>query len=260
MTKSAIDQTFRSLNAKLETTAAPYSDIDKTGNPNDTAAYLVRPGIHFVRPWLAIRNGPAFQWPLGLEGYSLTIDPTLGIHKFIGDNAVTVDVIHKGEEHFTMNGSFPGLSAPHLIRALRDLVYQGAPTEGKILFIPQLMAHAQRVHVVRFETSRDDTARGYDSLYTIEFVRLGQLNAINSLITPVVPSPIVTTGSPSSSAATVNVDSKHNTLRKLAAWKFNDSRKWRTIYNLNEKWFVKNKVPLTKAPDHRLPVGLKVNL
>jgi hypothetical protein len=255
-----IDQTFKSLNAKLETTAAPYNPFVKSGNPNDPAAYLVQPGVNFVRPWLAIRNGPAFQWPLGLEGYSLTVDPLLALHKFIGDNAVTVDVLHAGEENFTMSGNFPGNSAPALIRALRDLVYQGAPAEGKILYVPEIMSHAQRVQVVHFESTRQDTDRGRDAAYSIQFVRLGTLNAISSMAMPVIPLPQKTTGKQTVSTRSVTVDAQHNTARKIAKWKLGDTTRWRTIYDANESWYTGHSVPLTKVPDYRLPTGLKVHL
>jgi hypothetical protein len=259
-TRSALDQTFTGLGAKLETTAAPYDPISGTGDPRDTAVYLVRPGVNFIRPWLAIRNGPAFQWPLGLEGYTLAVDPTLGIHKFLGDNAVAVDVLHAGEEHFSMNGSFPGNSAPDLIRALRDLVYQKSTVEGKILFIPEIMSHAQRVQVVRAEFSRSTEDRGRDSNYSIEFVRMGQLNAISARTTPIVAQPQPTTGTTAKSSRFVTTDGKHNTLRKIALWKLGDQTRWRTLYNSNEKFFVSKKVQLAKAPDYRLPQGTRIYL
>lgn len=260
MTQKALDQTFRSIGAKLETTAAPYDPVAQTGNPNDTASYVLRPGVNFVRPWLGIRNGPAFQWPLGLEGFTLSIDPLLGIHKFIGDNAVTVDVLHAGEEHFTMQGSFLGLSAPALIRALRDVVYQGAGSEGKILFIPEIMSHAQRVEVVHAEFSRAQDSRGKDADYSIEFVRLGTLNAISSLVAPIIPTPQVATGKKAKSSKSIQVDAKHNTARKIARWKLGDATKWRTIYNANEKFYNNNNVKLAKAPDYRIPNGTKIYL
>lgn len=255
-----LDQTFVGLHAKLETTAAPYDPKAKTGDPKDSAAYLLTPGVNFIRPWLAIRNGPAFQWPLGLEGYTMAIDPLLGIHKFIGDNAVTVDVLHAGEEHFTMTGSFPGNSAPALIRALRDLVYQGAPAEGKILFVPEIMSHAQRVQIVHFESSRQETDRGRDTAYSIEFVRLGVLNAISSMTTPIIPVPLKTTGKTTKSTRSVTVDAAHNTIRKIAKWKLGDQNSWLTVYNANNKYFENNKIPFVKSPDHRLPTGMKVFL
>src|SRR6267142_156717 len=100
---STSDQGFGTIGAKLKTAAGPYNRFGSqgpTGDFNDTAHFVLSPGTDFLRPWLAIRNGPAFQWPLGLEGFQMTVDPQLGIHKYIGDNAVTVDVIHAGEEHF----------------------------------------------------------------------------------------------------------------------------------------------------------------
>lgn len=257
-TKSTRDQTFRSLNAKLETTEAPYDPISGTGDPQDSAVYLVRPGVEVIRPWLAIRNGPAFQWPLGMEGFTISIDPTLGIHKFVGDNAVTVDVIHRGQENITLSGNFPGNSAPAQIRALRDVVYQGAPTEGKILFLPEIMRFAQRVQVVNSTFSRDIDSRGRDATYSIEFVRLGQLNAISANVLPGIQIPLVVSGQTALSSRSVSVDAKHNTLRKIANWKLGTAEKWRTVFDANQFYFIKNGVPLAKVPDYRLPTGLKV--
>lgn len=258
---AAHDQTFKSYGAKLETTAAPYNPYPKvpTGDPKDAAVYIQEPGVAFLRPWIAVRNGPAFQWPLGMEGYSLVVSPTLGIHKFIGDNKVTVDVLHAGEEHFTLSGNFPGNSAPALVQALRDLVYQDSGDEGKILFVPEIMTHAQRVQIVTFQSDRDPGARGHDATYSIEFVRVGLADANpNVVTTPSVPQP--RTGARGKSTKNVHVDAKHNTLRKIALWKLGSTDKWRTLYNANSKWFIKHKIQLAKAPDYRLPVGTVILL
>lgn len=257
-----IDQGFRAYKAKLETTVAPFDPFAATnsplrGDPDDPASYVQRPGVDFFRPWLAIRGGVAFQWPLGLEGYSLTIDPTLGIHKFIGDNKVVVDVLHAGEEHFTMTGNFPGNSAPKLIQALRDVVYRKTGEEGKILCIPEIMTHAQRVHVFHADFDRDPTARGRDATYSIEFVRLGTVGGtINTTIDP--PPLPVTVQHQGKNALSVRVDAKHNSLRKIAAWKLGAASKWKSVYRANEQFFIKNNIAISKAPDYRLPLGMTV--
>lgn len=251
-----IDQGFRAYNAQLETTAAPYDSVAGTGDKNDSAIYLTRPGIDFFRPWLAIRNGVAFQWPLGLEGYDLTIDPTLGIHRFIGDNAVVVDVLHAGEEHFTMSGSFPGNSAPKLIQALRDIVYKDGGEEGKILCVPEIMSHAQRVHVVNAEFNRDASDRGRDSNYSIEFVRIGTVGPkTQTTVAPPVQPAVSTKGT---TAQSIHVDGKHNTLRKIAAWKLGGTDQWRIVYNANQSFFNKHNIPISQAPDYRIALGVVV--
>lgn len=245
------DQGWVALGASLETLSAPYNPFDKSGDPDDPARYLARPGVDFLRPWLAVSNGFAFQWPLGLEGYNLTIDPTLGIHKFIGDNAVVVDVLHAGEEHFTMSGTFPGSSASDLIQALRDVVYQSAPDDfGKILYIPSIFTFAQRVHVNHAEFNRDAGTFGDDASYSIEFVRIGTTKEVTGNIAP------VTTSAPKGKGArNVKTTSTYNTLRKVAAWKLGSALNWRSIYNLNELYFTKKHIPLSQAQGFRLPIG-----
>lgn len=257
MTK-ALDQGFKDIKAKLETTSAPYDPFLERGDADDPAQYVAQPGVNFLRPWIAIRNGPAFQWPLGMEGVTVQVDPTLGIHKYIGGNAVTVDVIHAGEEHFTMTGNFPGNSAPDLVRALRDIVYQGSPSEGKILWLPEIVTYAQRVQIASFSAARTEDARGRDMTYSIEFVRLGMLKTSKARnIVPAVTNPTHPPKAPST--RNVHVDSKHNTLRKIARWKLGSATKWRTIYNKNRDYFVKHKVPLAKAPDYRIPNGTYIH-
>lgn len=246
-----LDQGFVSFGAKLETKSAPFNPFDGTGDPEDSARYVQQPGVDFLRPWLAIQNGPAFQWPLGLEGYTLVIDPLLGIHKFIGDNAVTIDVLHAGEEHFTMTGNFPGDTASDLIQALRDLVYQVAPDDqGKILYIPSIFTYAQRVHINHAEFSRSDGAFGNDATYSIEFVRIGTTNTKTEDIAPVAD-----TSSKGKSARSIKTTATYNTLRRIASWKLKTADKWRVVYNLNESYFTKHNIPLAKAPDYRLPIG-----
>jgi hypothetical protein len=253
----ALDDGYKLVKAKLTVDAGPFDPWTGNGDRLDDASYVSKPGINFMRPWLAVRNGAAFQWPGGMEGFSLVIDPTLGIHKYIGDNDAVVEVIHAGEEHFTLSGNFVGDSAPDLIRALRAVVKADSKTEGKILWLPEVVQYAQRVQIVHAEFSRDQEARGRDSTYSIEFVRMGHIDlALDPTPVPVVPQPKQGKHKP---ARSVRVDAKHNTLRKIALWKLKSSAKWRVLYNANMQWFVRHSVPLHKAPDYRLPLGLKLN-
>lgn len=250
---SALDKGYRAFNAKLITTAAPYDPFSRTGKDDDPARFTARPGIDFLRPWLAIRNGIAFQWPTGLQGWRLSTDPTLGIHKAIGDNVVEIDVVHTGEEHISMTGMFPGDTGPVLIAALRQMARVGAP-EGKILYIPEILTHAQRVQVLNFEGSGDEDTRGRDCRYSIEFVitgLAGKTGAPQFTADPVSTTAMAKGNSPRS----VSTDSSHNTLRKIASWKFGSSSKWRTIYEANELYFISHNIPSSKAVDYRLPLG-----
>jgi len=242
---------------------APWNPYLDRGAKNDTASYITNPGVHFYRPWLATSsqfNGPAFIWPLGLESFDLTIEPQLGIHRFIGDNAVAVDVTHLGEERFLMSGNFPGLSGPDNLRALRQIVYEKTPKLGKILYVPHILAYAQRVVVARARFSHAMEDNSQDLTYEIEFVRIGltkgagKSDDVPQLEVPRAPG----TGRAQPGARSLKVDSKHNTLRKIAAWKLGSAAKWQVIYDKNEKWFRKKGIVTAKVPDYHIPLGTRL--
>lgn len=253
---SSIDQGFVAYGAKLFTPAQPYDPFTKKGGPDDDAHYTRRPGIDFMRPWLAIDNDIAFQWPLGVEGFTLTTDPVLGSHSFIGDNKVVLDVINTGTEQITLAGSFPGDSAPSLLQALREVVRRAAP-KGKILFIPELMSHAQRVQVGHAEWSRDQQGRGRTLNYSIDVQIIGIAGDTGSPPYTVqdVPTTAANKGNPARFAKS---DSTHNTLQKIALWKLHASSKWDQLYKLNEPWFIAHGIPKSQAPSYRLPLGTTV--
>jgi hypothetical protein len=251
----ALDDGFKQVKAKLITANQPFNPWTGGGDPFDDARYIVKPGVNFMRPWIAIRGGDAFQWQGGLQGFTLAIDATLGIHKYIGDDDVKVEVIHASEEHFTLSGNFLGDSAPDNIQALTSIVRQKAPTEGKILWLPEVVTYAQRVEVVRAEFTRADEDRGRDFRYSIEFVRMGTIDlALDPEPEEVIPQPTEKVRPKRS----VKVDAKHNTLRKIALWKLGSSKRWRIVYNANMPWFVKRRIALMKAPDYRLPRGTRI--
>jgi hypothetical protein len=229
------------------------------GDPKDTAQYIMNPGVNFYRPWLASNdrfNGAAFIWPLGIEGFSLSIEPQIGIHRLIGDNAVEVDITHKGEERFVMSGNFPGFTGPDNLRALRQVVYMTTPKTGKVLYVPHILPYAQRVVVARASFNHAEDMRGQDLTYEIEFVRTGLIDTGKSDREPVITEPKPPDTRPhKASPRFVRVDAKHNTLRKIAKWKLGSTSKWHTLYKKNEKWFHQNHIITAKIPDKRLPGG-----
>lgn len=232
----------------------PFDPFEREGDANDSAYYILKPGENFLQPWISIPGGIAFIFPLGIEGFSLSIEPQLGIHRFIGDNKVVVDVVHKGEERLSMSGTFPGESSVSALRALRDIVYAETPRGGKIVGLPNVLPYAQRMVVASARFDRPQDARGKDLSYDIEFVRLGYVSDIDTefSVEKAVPQPSVGAGT-SSKRFTVN--SKYNTARKIAKYKLGAESKWRRIYDLNTKVYRKLNVAAHKAPDFRLPLG-----
>jgi hypothetical protein len=249
-----VDQGFTEYGAKLIVAGAPFDPHAKTGGPDDDASYLARPGIDFLRPWLAVENGDAFQWPVGMQGFDFTTDPVLGSHSYIGDDGVTLDVLNSGAEALTLSGSFPGDSSPSLFQALRSVVRAVAP-KGKILYIPEVMAHAQRVQVQHFEASRDQGGRGRSMTYSlqVQIVNIARLSDQPTYSHSPTPG-----GKPKKghSATTVTVNATHRTLRSLADWKLGAASKWLQLYDANEAYFINHAIPKSQAPGYRLPLGL----
>lgn len=244
----ARDLGFEDYGAQLITKAKPWNPWNDDGHKSDAAHYLQQPGTDFMRPWLAVQDGPAFQWPLGMQGFNDSIQPSLGIHKYLGDpGGVEIDVLHGGEEHISLSGFFAGDSSAENIRALRDVVmYQPAPG-GKILYLPEIANNPWRVQVVSAEFDRGMDERGDDSTYQIEMVKMSVVEGDTT--GGIVPTP--------AGSRKVKVNAKHRTLRSLAAWKLNNANKWRVLYDIkkNRHWFEQHHINYHKAPTYRLPLG-----
>ena len=244
----ARDQQWKQFGAHLLTHAHPWDPWSETGDEDDPAHYLAQPGVDFMRPWLAVQNGPAFQWPQGMQGFTDQITASLGIHRYIGDDGgVDIDVLHPGEEHITLSGFFAGNSSAENIIALRGVVmYQPSPG-GKILYIPEIAHNPWRVQVVTAEFDRSMDDKGDDCTYQIELAKMEVVEGTKT--GGVVPTPAGT--------RKVKVNAKHRTLRSIAAWKLNNSNKWRVLYQnkRNKAWFEKHHINYHKAPTYRLPIG-----
>jgi hypothetical protein len=210
-----------------------------------------------MRPWLAIQNDIAFQWPLGLQGFNLTTSPDLSTHHFVGDNKVWVDVIHTGAESITMAGSLPGSSSSSLVQALREVVRRVAP-EGKILFIPEVFTHAQRVQVSNANFDRDQGSRGRSMTYSIDFWITGLAGKVAAPTRP-REAVVSTSSAKGKTGRTVSSTAKYNSLRKIAAWRLGSDDNWDQLYALNESWFNSRSIQKAKAPDYILPIGTTIH-
>lgn len=238
----------------------PFNPWTGEGDENDSVQYILSPGANFYRPWISVPGGRAFVWPLGIEGFSLSIDPQLGIHKYIGDNAVKVDVVHNGEERLSMSGSFPGSTSAKAFRALRDIVYADTPEQGKILYVPHLFTYTQRVVVASARFDRSEGDRGTDLTYSLELVRLGPGATVHEdqLVDPEPQGAkgAKTSGAKGASGAGAHrqfkVNGTYNNLTKIAALK---KTTWKVLYDKNQGVFRKLGIPAHQAPTKRLPLG-----
>jgi hypothetical protein len=230
------------------------------GDEDDTARYIAAPGVDFYRPWLSIPGGDSFVWPGGVEGFSCRIDPTLGIHSYIGDNAVVVDVTHKGREGITLSGIFPGLSSVDAFLSLRDMIYKDIPEGGFILYVPHLFPKTQRVFVQSASFDHPQDSRLRDLAYSVDFVRVnvGAAQPTPNIRTP-TPQPAPATKARGKASRRFVVNATVNTLRKIAAAKLGSANRWHELYSKNEKFFKKRKIAMHAVPDYRLAQGTKIN-
>lgn len=235
----------------------PYDPFAKQGDPGDSVTFIQPPGVAFYRPWISIPGGLSFIWPIGLEGFNLEIDPVLGIHKYVGGNAVQLNVVHKGEEHFTLDGNFPGKSSTDAMQRLRDIVYANQPVGGKILYLPGVLPYAQRVGIVHMSSGRTQDDRGTDLTYSIEFIRIG--------IEKKYPDPqlAATPGQPlkgakGGSSRIFKTTGTVRTLRAIAQLKLKDANKWQSIYSKNLAFFNRGQVTSHQAPTWRIPIGTTI--
>lgn len=242
----------------------PYDRLTQPSRPrgdaDDTARYVAQPGVDFYRPWLSIPGGDSFVWPGGVEGFTCRIDPTLGIHRYIGDNAVVVDVTHKGQETITLAGTFPGRSSVDAFLSLRDLIYQDLPDGGFILYVPHLYPKTQRVFVQGASFDHPQDSRLRDLSYSIDFIRVnvGAKQPEPNLRTP-TPQPAPPTKARGKASRVFKATSTLNTLRKIAKAKLGNSNRWDELYRKNEKFFKKRGIAMHAVPDYRLPPGTAIS-
>lgn len=225
----------------------------------DTARYLLDPGDEFRRPYLRIPGGARFRFPVGTEGFRYTGNASLGIHKYIGDADIEVNVIYRDEPRIVMSGLFPGKQGPAFMRQLLPILEARTPKVGKVLFLPYIFPRIQYVAAENWEFSHDAEDRTRDIGYNLTFLMVG----VGSVIT--IPGPDVPTPNPvppTPPVRYVRVKDGQRTLRGLAKKVYHNSTKWNKIYNLNKKKldadFKKHHVPRHKYPSHRLPLGMKL--
>lgn len=225
----------------------------------DTARYLLDPGDEFRRPYLRIPGGARFTFPVGTEGFRYTGNAALGIHKYIGDDDIEVNVVYRDEPRITLSGTFPGRQGPAFMRQLLPILEARTPKAGKILFLPFIFPRLQYVAAENWEFSHDAEDRTRNVGYTITFLKVG-VGSVIQIPGPDEPEPNPV--EPKPPPRYVTVKDGQRTLRGLAKKVYKDSKRWNRIYNLNkaklDKFFKKNKVPRHKYPTRLLPRGMKL--
>lgn len=227
----------------------------------DTARFLLIPDRDFARPYISVPGGPTFVWPLGVEGFEIQDQAELGIHKYIGDIQLDVEVTHRNQTTINLSGVFPGHTSVKNMLALRTVFQAEQPPGGKVLHLPGILSQAQFVACQSLTSTHAEDERTQDIVYAASFIRIGTGASADSASS----APIVTasTGTPvprASGSRSFHATATVNTLRKIAQNVFGDARKWSLLYSnkTNAAWFNKKNIPTHKIPDYRLPPGTTV--
>lgn len=227
---------------------------------DDSARYILRPDIEFYRPWLgsagAGGTGLAFVWPLGIEGFTFSSTPELGIHKYIGDNNIDVEVIYPDEYHVTLTGIFPGLTSAQNMRALRATILHEPIDGAKTLSLPLVSDTLLTVSVVTYNFTRDETDGTSTIQYSVEFIQqaVGAKQKLKPLQPP-KPNPTNVT-TPRGKATKRKVIPHSPTARGVAAEIYRDPSQQSLVLAKNlSKIHMETGIPAHQLGYRRLPAG-----
>lgn len=229
-------------------------------NTNDPAKLLVA-HTRYDRPTLQAGT-LKFEWPLGVEGITISGQATAGEHRYIGDNDIVLDVTHLDDQRIVLTGQFPGLTGTANMQDLLKVLRAPQPANGKVLVLPRTVFSNELVVAVdsySFEHPEDDRNSSWN--YTVTLRRLSsgrKTNKVKVTQSPVNPRTNKGKAKPKGKSSRVfTIHSGGNTLRAAAKLVYGNADRWREIYDKNTS-VLKKIAPLYSIPTKRLPLGLKL--
>ncbi len=234
------------------------------GRDEDPAKYVIERS-RFTRPTLAIPGGKTFEWPNGVEGIRVAGQIGNSKHRYIGDNADVVQVMHRDSRTIEMTGQFNGITASENVRDLIDVITSESPKGHWVLTLPAgvLPTKTQLVNIDNYDFVHawDDRTDSWD--YTITFTRVGVGKNVAKKKTIDSPSnPTVKTkkAEPKGKGErTFTIHEGATSLRAVAKLVYDNPDRWREIYNKNTKVLNSLNIPLHILPTKVLPLGLKLH-
>lgn len=242
---------------------------------DDPAAYTRNPGSHtsrtiyeagqlvHARPFIA-SGSDLFVFPVGVEGFERSGQATLGVHKYLGENATDVHVFHREEGRIELTGSFPGLTSPDVMRECIRILTSIPPEPGLVLVAPGVFETEQYVTAEnwRFTHGEDDRTHSID--YAITLVRSGTGKKIKDPTGKVPPPGPQISAAPKAKGKTLSVASGAQTFYKIAEVVYNGSGYWQLLIPLNDKLIRKiaseaGYFPAYSLRSKRWPIGTKIN-
>lgn len=223
----------------------------------DTARRLLELD-EYERPYLSLPGVGKFVWPVGTEGFGISGQADLAIHKYLGDNDIEVEIVHFDERRIEMSGTFPGHSATWYMRDL-IAVMTAKSNKQKVLGLPGLFPRTQLVDVENYNFSHDPEDRTRSVSYQITFVRSGAGRPVpRSDLDDPLENPIEDNPPKGDPIHIFRVRAGFRTLRNISAKVYGDPRKWRKLWNLNKVKLRKLGFTLHSIQHKRLPLGTKI--
>lgn len=239
--------------------ARGYKISPTRGNEDDSARYILKPDSEFLRPWLANPpNGSAFVWPLGTQGFQLSSQATAGIHHYIGDNDVDVDIVYPDELHITMTGHFPGKTSSIFKRELRKVILDPSGDSGKILSLPGVEEQILYVKVIAHSFVHDEGDNTSSIAYSVEFIRVGAGAKITlPTLTPPTPNPTSKKKARGKSSKRISVKQGSGSARRVTQSVYGrvDSGAMQALIKSNADALEAAGIPAYAVPFTPLPVG-----
>lgn len=242
---------------------ASRSQIWRPGTGQDPARRLI-PDSQLFYPRPSIQSGnKKFTWPVGVEGFRSSGAAQLAIHRYLGENAVEVNVTHLDEHRLELTGTFPGRTSRANMVALRDIIMNKAPERGKILTLPGVFEEVKYVAIENYDFTHDRDDRSHSIDYTISFVVMGTGKKIKPRKgVPPAPQPTVKGANRGQPARYFVARDGGRTFRQVAKLKYGDDDQWRKLVQLNQQLISKatSKGTITSAqvPNYRWPIGTKI--
>jgi hypothetical protein len=227
----------------------------------DTARYLVPDSeLYHKRPYLQAGDD-VFVWPVGTEGFRISGNSTLGIHHYIGDDDVDIQVLHRSERRIELSGTFPGRTSGQNKESLEAVLRKPVSDPGKILFLPGILERVQYVEMENYEFSHDADDRTHSIDYTVTFIRMGTGRRVaDPKGKPAPPNPGRKKRARGKKNKYIIVKAGLRTFRQIAKKVYGSAEKWPVLLNKNMAHYgdILGSMPKHQVPTYRWPLGTKI--
>jgi len=228
------------------------------GRTTDPAKLLIAPS-RYVRPYL--KSGALkFEWPLGVEGLRVAGQASVAEHRYLGDNALVVDVTHLDARRIEMRGLFPGMTGAENVRDLLEVIIDENPPDGKELWLPGIFPKTQFGVVESYEFTHEETDATDSWMYVMTFIRTGVGKKKASPARRPSPTNPTTTRKPKKKpkgqpAKKHTVKSAQGSVKSVAKQMYGDADRWLQVYENNREVFQGMGIPMHETPTAILPPG-----